>query len=80
MQRPAYDPNFTYDPQHPSNIADRMNDPSDGMDYDDLIRATEADSRARRGRLLSTTEEIDRWIDGICERVLQRRAHGRTAS
>jgi hypothetical protein len=80
MQRPAYDPNFLYDPQHPSNIADRANDPADGIDYDDIICATEADSRARRGQILKTTREIDHWLDEICERVLQRRVRDRAAS
>lgn len=84
MQYPPYDPNFVYDPDHPMNIEDRANDPDDGIDYDEIILATEPDMRARRGQVFTTSEEISAWINEICQDVLQRRVNhlvrGRAAS
>lgn len=64
MQYPSYDPHFVYDPNHPMNIEDRANDPDDGIDYDAIILATEADARAGRGAYVDDirrNHRLDQW-------------------
>jgi hypothetical protein len=72
MHIPPYDPNFVYDPTHPMNVADRANDPDDGIDYDDILLTTEADFRARRGLRFRTIDEFGVWLHAISERVVVR--------
>jgi hypothetical protein len=54
------------------NVADRANDPDDGIDYDEIILTTEADFRARRGLQFETMEEVHAWFHAISERVANR--------
>jgi hypothetical protein len=80
VQVSPYDRNFIYDPNHLANVADRANDPDDGIDYDEIIQATEADFRAGRGRIFASDDEISAWLDELLQQALRRRARVRAAS
>jgi hypothetical protein len=73
--RYATEPNddvYTYDPDHPQNIADRANDPDDGIDYDEIIAMTEPDFRAGRGLQFASLEAFNQWLGDIFDRAIAR--------
>lgn len=66
------------------DLADRQNDPDDGIDYDEIIAATQDDFL--KGRFAFNSADypthaagmaaMDEWIHGIVERALHGQAAG----
>lgn len=62
------------------NVADRANDPDDGIDYDEIIMTTEADFRAGRSIPIASDEELVQFLEEILKRVLEKPVNLRAAS